>query len=185
MIPEEQIEANKEEINELLQNLNRKGINDLVVWLNSTEFFIAPASTIHHLNVPGGLAQHSLNVYEVFKLLNRNYYREMLPTSTINITTLLHDVCKYDLYTLIDGVYNYRYKDKQPHGARSVAIIKNYIELTEKEEAMIRWHMGHYTDVEEFNIVKNALSKEHPEAHLLYFADHIASLFIDEQEEEL
>jgi len=176
MIP---IEKNRQTILNLLEETERDGIHDLINWLKTTEFFVSPASTRFHLCVKGGLAQHSLNVYDTFRLLNHYYYRETLTIPSVTIPPLLHDICKHDMYIWRGTQYGYRYVDEPPHGARSVELIKQFIELSPKEEAMIRWHMGYYHDAAEFNEVKNDLSKEHPEAHLLYFADHIASLFVD------
>lgn len=42
--------------------IKRDGINDLMDWLGSTDFFEAPASTRFHGSYEGGLCQHSLNV---------------------------------------------------------------------------------------------------------------------------
>lgn len=43
--------------------VTRPGAEKLLAWLEEeTDFFTAPASTKHHLNHPGGLMEHSLNV---------------------------------------------------------------------------------------------------------------------------
>lgn len=65
-------EKNKAEFLNLLRSTNRDGIENLIEWLESTDFFTAPASTKYHGAYPGGLLQHSINVYnrlhdEVFR----------------------------------------------------------------------------------------------------------------------
>lgn len=42
----------------------RAGAEELLEWLESTDFFEAPASTRFHGTYPGGLVAHSLNVYD-------------------------------------------------------------------------------------------------------------------------
>ena len=45
------------------EKIHRPGAEKLLDWLDRNGFFTAPASTKHHLAIPGGLALHSLNVY--------------------------------------------------------------------------------------------------------------------------
>jgi hypothetical protein len=60
------IEGNRKSIVEWLNGITRVGITDLIAWLQwETDFFSAPCSTNYHLAVPGGLAQHSLNVMNI------------------------------------------------------------------------------------------------------------------------
>ena len=57
---------NKEKIKELLLSTSRPGMERLVEWIEQkTDFYTAPASTKYHLACKGGLAQHSLNVYDL------------------------------------------------------------------------------------------------------------------------
>ena len=59
------IEENKEEFLRIArENINRDGIEELLKFLESTDFFTAPCSTKFHLSEKGGLCQHSLNVYD-------------------------------------------------------------------------------------------------------------------------
>ncbi len=45
--------------------IKRDGLIGLLEYLNcNTDFFSAPASPSHHLDEPGGLCLHSLNVFE-------------------------------------------------------------------------------------------------------------------------
>ena len=55
---------NKEEFESLVRKyIKRDGVEKLLAWLDSTDFYSAPASTKYHLCVEGGLCQHSLNVF--------------------------------------------------------------------------------------------------------------------------
>lgn len=51
----------KDKFIELLRSTNREGVEDLLEGLEKIGFFAAPASSTHHLNIEGGLVQHSLN----------------------------------------------------------------------------------------------------------------------------
>ena len=53
----------KDAIINLLKSVERDGIEELISYLESSDFFEAPASTKYHLAEAGGLAKHSLNVY--------------------------------------------------------------------------------------------------------------------------
>ena len=58
-------EVQKEEFLRVARaNIDREGLEDLLEWLEQEDFFEAPASTRYHGNYPGGLCQHSLDVYE-------------------------------------------------------------------------------------------------------------------------
>lgn len=54
--------------------IKRDGINDLMDWLGSTDFFEAPASTRFHGSYEGGLCQHSLNVGKWLNKLAEGLY---------------------------------------------------------------------------------------------------------------
>ena len=59
---------NRTKIIELLQSTNRPGINNVISWLDTEpSFFVASGARIHHDNVVGGLAYHSLKVYHLAK----------------------------------------------------------------------------------------------------------------------
>lgn len=153
----------KEEFIELLRSTNREGVEDLLVALEDMGFFTAPASANHHLNVEGGLVEHSLNtckaalmVWEGMIGLEPGLVKEVERESVI-IASLLHDVCKSDIYfrtikkrkTAL-GIwedsegYKVSYKNfPMGHGEKSVILLLcNGIALTDDEMLAIRWHMG-------------------------------------------
>ena len=89
--------TNKEEFISLLRSTNRKGIEDLIAYLETTDFYDAPASTRYHNSKPMGLLKHSLNVYRALKEINGiEKYQE----DTIILVSLLHDICKIGFYTM-------------------------------------------------------------------------------------
>ena len=87
----------KEEFLELFrQNVTRRGADKLLEWLESTDFFTAPASTRFHAAYEGGLLEHSLNVYHV--MMDKHYDPETDNLESCTICTLLHDLCKAGFY---------------------------------------------------------------------------------------
>lgn len=133
--------------------ITRYGAPELLKWLESTDFFTAPASTKYHGAYPGGLVAHSLNVWNAliqpldtsgFKDLADSMHETFRETEeTMTICALLHDVCKADFYEQqADG--SYLVLDRFPfgHGEKSVLLISRFMKLTDAEALAIRWHMG-------------------------------------------
>lgn len=59
------IKANRERFIQILRDTNRENMDYVIEDLDSWGFFDAPASARNHFNFPGGLAMHSLNVYDM------------------------------------------------------------------------------------------------------------------------
>lgn len=78
--------------------IKRDGINDLMDWLGSTDFFEAPASTRFHGSYEGGLCQHSLNVGKWLNKLAEGLYPGQYTKETLTLVALFHDVCKANCY---------------------------------------------------------------------------------------
>lgn len=182
--------------------ITRQGADELLNYLNKTDFFNAPASTRFHLSRVGGLVEHSIHVYERLKWLCeqeslRNDAFEMPSDETIAICGLLHDLCKVNFYDIElrnkkneqgewEKVPFYTVNDQLPygHGEKSVYIISGFMKLTRDEAMAIRWHMG-YSDTDFKGggySVGNAFDK-FPLAALTHIADVMAS-HIDESNEE-
>ncbi len=153
------VEENKEKfISILREKVKREGIEKLIEWLETTDFFIAPASTKFHSAFEGGLCAHSLNVYERFiKLLIGEYGEDFtahISEESVVLIALLHDVCKVNTYKIdyknvkVDGNWVqqpfYTVEDTLPygHGEKSVYIINGFVRLTREEAMAINWHMG-------------------------------------------
>ena len=157
------IKANKEEFLELLRSTKRDGIADVITDIEELGFFTAPASAGHHLNVEGGLVLHSINtckaalaIWEGMKPLEPSLATEVKRDSII-IASLLHDVCKSDIYKRsvkkrknalgqwedCEG-YKVSYKNfPMGHGEKSVILVLlSGLELTDAEMLAMRWHMG-------------------------------------------
>ena len=59
--------------NDVLRSTHRKGIEDLITFLNESDFFTAPCSVKFHLACKGGLASHTVNVLNCALKLNQSY----------------------------------------------------------------------------------------------------------------
>ena len=174
----------KEEFIKLLRETGRDGIEDLIDFLNRTDFFEAPASTRFHGCYKGGLLEHSLKVYEILKTKTED-------SPSVRIIALLHDVCKANFYKVDyrnakneQGVWEkvpyYTIDDTIPygHGEKSVMMISEYIKLTPEERYAIRWHMG-FTEPKELYSTIGAAYKKYPVALLVHEADLEATYFYD------
>ena len=182
----------KEEFLNLLRSIKRDGIEDLIAFIESTDFFTAPASTRFHGDHPGGLLEHSMKVYEILveKVKNASIKLD-ISEDTLKIVALLHDICKVNFYK-IDyrnaknalGVWEkvpyYTIEDTIPygHGEKSVMMISEFIKLTPEEKYAIRWHMGFTEPKEQYGTIGIAYTK-YPLALLVFEADLEATYFFD------
>lgn len=189
------------------QKIKRPGSEDLLAYLEKSDFFVAPASTKFHLSRPGGLVEHSIHVYERLRDL---YICEKSRTEAclgltdeeeekIAICALLHDICKVGVYvpekksrktgnTLPNGkpewedYMGYEFKDKLPygHGEKSVYMLCGFIKISREEAMAIRWHMGLWEECDK-RTIGNAYEM-FPLALLTHIADMMATN-LDEKEE--
>lgn len=134
-------------------NIKREGAQELLAWLENTDFFTAPASTRFHCACPSGLVMHSINVYEV---MMEKHFEEGEDRESFAICALLHDLCKAQFYKISsrnvkneatgawEKVAYYSVEDAYPygHGEKSVWLAERFIRLTPAEAMAIRWHMG-------------------------------------------
>ncbi len=176
-------------------NIHRDGADKLLEYLESSDFFIAPASARFHSSFEGGLVSHSINVYDCLvdylssqsaKKLGFEYSEE-----SIAIVALLHDLCKIGVYkkgfrNVKDerGVWNrvdtYEYDDQMPygHGEKSVYIISGFMRLTREEAFAIRYHMGYSSEREDPRNVSCAFEM-YPLAFALSTADSVATYYME------
>lgn len=189
---------------ELLRSTKREGIDDVIAFLCTSDFFKAPASTKYHSCHEGGLLEHSMNVYAQLKeKLNNTEVYGKYSEDTIIIASLLHDICKTNYYVSepknrkkyheegskqdSNGKYDwetymgYTVDDKAPlgHGEKSVIILMPYIKLKKEELYAIRWHMG--LSENDINSAGKAL-RMYPLALALHEAD-LESTYLLESEE--
>ena len=182
----------KEKFIELLKKTNREGMDELLEFLEKSDFYKAPASTRFHGNFEGGLLEHSLKVYELLleKVKNSAVPIEVSEDSLI-IIALLHDICKANYYKVDyrnaknefgewEKVPYYTVDDTIPygHGEKSVMMITEYIKLTVEEKYCIRWHMG-FTEPKELYTTISSAYKKYPLALLVHEADLEATYFFD------
>jgi len=130
-------EEQKQEFIHLLSFVERDGVQSLLEWLESTDFYTAPASTKYHGAYAGGLLEHSLNVFR--RLVKRCPAADM---DTLTIAALLHDVCKIHLYKKTEDGYRHNEQFPIGHGEKSVILILRHMPLTDEEITAISWHMG-------------------------------------------
>jgi hypothetical protein len=140
------------------EQIHRKGGEELLSWLKTTDFFTAPASTKFHCACESGLVQHSLNVYHV--MMEKHFDPASDSSESFAICALLHDICKAQFYKVSTrNVKNettgqwekqpfYAVEDAFPfgHGEKSVYLIERFLRLKPAEAMAIRWHMGGFDD---------------------------------------
>lgn len=138
-------------------HITRAGSAPLLEWMQTTDFFSAPASTRFHGACESGLVMHSVNVYQV--LMSRFGDSGENPES-LAICGLLHDLCKANFYKAgfrnvkndetgaWSKVPSYSVQDAFPygHGEKSVYLIERFMRLKPAEAVAIRWHMGGFDD---------------------------------------
>ena len=147
----DRVAVNKDWIKHLLSGVDRKGIQNLIVWLEQSDYFTAPASTIHHGAFEGGLCEHSLKVMKLFNERNLSSVN-CVHEDTVIICSLLHDLCKVGAYRKFikqeaEGqrvIYRHteNHASRYYHATLSLDIIEGFIELTPLEHDIILYHMG-------------------------------------------
>lgn len=183
--------------------IKREGAQELLAWLTGTnsDFFTAPASTRYHSAYEGGLLEHSINVYECLRdYLARNKVRDEFGLSysdeTIAIVSLLHDLCKINVYRVstrnvkdpVTGQWKpmpyYEFDDNLPygHGEKSVYVISGFMRLTREEAFAIRYHMGFSNEDDARNVGK--AFELFPLALALSIADTEATYFVEARKEQ-
>lgn len=184
----------KEKFIELLRSTGRENIENVITWLEKTDFFIAPASTKFHGNHEGGLVQHSLNVLEIFREKIKRYDLKITDGSAI-IAALLHDVCKANVYKVQErwrkdqnnkweAYYPYVFEDSLPlgHGEKSVMLLQAQIKLTADEIFLIRYHMGSFLEGNELRGYYQA-TELYPAIVAFHTSDYEASTYLEKKVE--
>ena len=197
------IKKNKERCLELLRSTGREGMEDMIIELEKMGYFTAPASSYYHLNVEGGLVQHSLNVYDAAMVVweGMKQFRPKLGSevsrNNIIIASLLHDICKCDIYKkntkMKRGLFNLKeetsnysvsYNDfPMGHGEKSVILaLAGGLEMYDSEMIAIRWHMGAWRLNQDDNEEKQnykAATDRFPLVTILQTADTLAARIIE------
>jgi len=182
----------KEEFIKLLESTKREGMEEVINFLEKSDFFKAPASTRFHGDYEGGLAEHSMKVYEILKEKVKTASIQIdTPEESLIIMALLHDICKANYYKVDyrnaknslgewEKVPYYTVDDTIPygHGEKSVMMLTEYIKLTNEEKYAIRWHMG-FSEPKENYAPLGLAYKKYPIVLLLNEADLESSYFFD------
>ena len=150
-------------------------------WLYDNGFFTAPASTKYHGNYEGGLFDHSFTMMNILVELSAKNDLHWQRAASPFIVGMLHDLCKIDQYkpnkpeSVDEPPYVYNTSTLlKGHGDKSVMMIASHLQLTEEEVMCIRYHMGAFTDKEEWNDYTRAVHK-YPNVLWTHHADMIAS----------
>ena len=166
------------------ENVTREGGEELLRWLEGTDFFTAPASTKYHCAGPSGLVMHSISVYET--MMEKHFVEGEDNRESFALCGLLHDLCKAQFYKISTrNVKNeqtgqwekanyYSVEDSFPygHGEKSVFLIERFLRLKPAEAAAIRWHMGGFDDAARGGCFAISLAYEkYPLAVKLHLAD--------------
>jgi hypothetical protein len=167
--------------------IQREGAWSLKKWLESTDFFTAPASTRFHGAYEGGLADHSVHVWEELVRLLKAYPEVRVTAETAAIVSLLHDLCKIGCYkhelrnTKVNGVWvqkpTYVFSEDfcfGGHGSKSVYLAQKHMTLTDEEAVAINCHMGSWDRSPSDYSVGSSFEK-YPLAWLLHVADESAT----------
>ena len=159
-----------------------------LTWLIDNGFFDAPASTKYHGSYPGGLFDHCYMVAETLAQLTDDFHLDWWRKESPYLVGMFHDLCKIDCYQhpvighTVDGkpIYDlntWEYSKNmglKGHGDKSIMLLSMYTTLTEEEIMCIRYHMGAFTDKEEWHDYTNAV-KNFPNVLWTHHADMLAS----------
>ena len=162
-----------------------------VDWLVDMGFFKAPASTKYHGCYPGGLYDHSYRVFEQLIWLSNGLDIEWKRPESPFVVGFFHDLCKIDQYReVVDDPGKTMFGTSEPegrkihyeyqtdlllsgHGAKSVLLLSQFMQLTEEEMLCIRYHMGAY-EKDDWTGYDLAI-KKYPNVLLTHTADMYAS----------
>lgn len=167
--------------------IKRPGADTLLSWLESSDFFMAPASTRFHGDHEGGLCEHSIHVWEELVRLLKAYPEIKVSAETAAIVSLLHDLCKVDTYKTelrnqkVNGIWVQRpvYVFQEDfcyggHGSKSVYLIQDHMKLTPGEATAINCHMA-FADRSPGDYSLGNAYEQFPLAWLLHVADESAT----------
>lgn len=189
--------TNKERFIQIYNDkVKRDGADDLLVWLLSSDFFEAPASTKYHGSHEGGLLEHSLNVYDCIKqLIELRGLTDKYSDETVAIVSLLHDICKVNFYkkdvrnVKEDGrwvakeIYTIDEKFPCGHSEKSIILVQSCMKLTLDEIYAIRAHMGGFdTSVKGGDYFIGKIFEKCELAVLLHMADMMATYFMEKND---
>jgi len=187
----------EKQFREIYAQIKREGASELLKYIETTDFFRAPASTKFHGNMAGGLVEHCVRVYNRFyKMCESEYGAEYVKKNaeSIAVIALLHDICKVNCYHVEQrnvkndkGAWEqkpfFAFNDPLPygHGEKSVYVIGGFLRLSREEAMCINWHMGGFDarNLDGKYTIANAFQM-FPLALLFHCADLLTS-YLDEK----
>lgn len=195
------LEQCKEDFIDTLKGVKREGIDNLLKYLEKTDFYTAPASIDGHECREGGLLRHSLNVYNRILITFTNEYRlrkeefekaglDKISQSMI-VVGLLHEICNASRFKPVttsesdpktgevkETITGYKVCEKAlcyGHGEESVYKLSGFIKLDRDEAFAIRFHEG------DFSNPNTAKAYEKYELALWLHNAILQAIFIDEK----
>lgn len=172
-----------------LDDVTMRKIGSCLEWLDTTDFYTAPASTIYHNCVPGGLLQHTLEVVNnIIPLLTLPKFKDIRVENAV-LTALVHDWCKIGLYEMYtrnvknettntwEKVPSYKHKDSFcpfGHGVSSLFLVQRFFKLNIDDALAIRWHMGEYNCADNERNDLHHANETYPIVQALQFADRLS-----------
>ena len=168
----------------------------LLSFIDTTDFYIAPASTKYHGAFKFGLLQHSLLVTMILCEKSMSWMYKDLPGITaenVIISATMHDICKADYYVEqqkwrkdLNGKWEsysgWTVEEAFPcgHGDKSVILLNRCYKSNPHIDLAVRWHMGLLSTNNPQDFGK-AASKS-PLTLLLHTADFEATYLFEGQE---
>lgn len=194
------------EIKEALRATKREGIENLISYLEASDFKTCPASARYHNNFEGGLLDHTYNVWKCAEELSRWPGKTKEIGESYLIAAVCHDLSKIGSYKKSKRnrkdkfgnweSYEVYENEENPQGSllaapalplghsyASIEIAERYIKLTDVEKIMIANHMGAIgVGYQQMQEVSDAFRKC-PEACILHLADMQASYILEKVKE--
>lgn len=160
-------------------------------WLEKSDFYTCPASARFHGAFPGGLLEHSLNVYDELKRLLSVYPEIKVSEESVVIASLFHDLCKVEMYATEKRnrknqsgqweSYDAYISDEKfcfgGHGSKSVFLAQHFIQLTPEEAVAINCHMSCWNG----DTTVGKAFEQFPFAWLLHVADESATYILESE----
>lgn len=201
---------NRQIFEELMGEVERPGVDQLMYYIRNSDFYTAPASRAFHLSAEGGLLQHSLNVFRALEgSLKRDedpegsgfvYYDYIccgkavarIPRDSVIVMALLHDLCKTNFYVTEmrwrkdqnnkwEQYPTYKIEDKVPYGHGEKSVMM--VEQFMKLTASERYAIRWhmgFADGADTRTLGLAVEK-YPVIWALHNADMMASKFMEAQ----
>lgn len=144
---------------ECYRERNREEYESLELSLLTIGFFECPASTKFHGVYEGGLFDHSFSVAKCLRSLTNRLELKWQREESPELVGMLHDICKTLKYKKVASGYEYIKESPEGHGELSVEMLADKIILTTEEKESIYWHMGAFTDAEQWPEYTAAIQK--------------------------